>query len=469
MAPPYAQGTPYPPAQQYPQGPAYSPQYPQGQQYPPQYPQAQQYPPMASPEQAPAALLSPEQLNMLVAPVALYPDALLSQVLVACTYPLEIAEAAQWLQQNRYLEGQQLVAAAQQQNWDPSIQALVVFPDVLFRLNSDLRWTTDLGNAFLSQQADVMSAVQRLRSEAMASGRLASNPEQTVSMASQGDQRAIEIQPTNPDVMYVPNYNPAYVWGPPAWGAYPALYYPGVSFGFGYYAGVFVRGFFAGLTWGGWGWGPNWFLGSIFQNLFFFNHFGFHGWGGWGGGFGGRALWTHNPMHRMGVPYPNRALASRFGGRQMAGGFANRGYAGGRANFGNSFAGRANAFAGGNAMRGGWAASRGYSQPAFRGNSAFGGGAYRSAPAYGGMRNAPDYRTAPAFGRENRSPLYAGGFGGARGSGHSFGGFRGGNFRGGQSRGSNPGHNGFHGGGGGGSHHGGGSHGGGSHGGGHKR
>ena len=120
----------------------------------------------APPAQSAAQFLSPQQLDTLVAPVALYPDALLSQVLVAATYPMEIVEAAQWLQQNPNLQGPQLVDAARQQNWDPSIQALVVFPDVVNRLSSDIRWTTDIGNAFLAQQADVMNAVQRMRAQA---------------------------------------------------------------------------------------------------------------------------------------------------------------------------------------------------------------------------------------------------------------------------------------------------------------
>ena len=134
--------------------------------------------PPQQPAQAPppAQLLNPDQLDDLVAPIALYPDPLLSQVLVASTYPLEIVEASQWLQQNRNLQGQQLVAAARQQNWDPSVQALVVFPDVMGKLSSDVSWTTDLGNAFLAQQADVMNAVQRMRARAQAAGRLNSDP-----------------------------------------------------------------------------------------------------------------------------------------------------------------------------------------------------------------------------------------------------------------------------------------------------
>src|SRR6202162_2825924 len=135
--------------------------------------------------QQPAQQFSPDQLNAMVAPIALYPDNLLSQVLAASTYPLEVVEAAQWLRQNGNLQGQQLVDAARQQNWDPSVQALVVFPDVLNRLNSDIRWTTDLGNAFLAQQADVMSAVQGLRAQARSEGKLNSNPQETVTYQTQ--------------------------------------------------------------------------------------------------------------------------------------------------------------------------------------------------------------------------------------------------------------------------------------------
>ncbi len=278
----------------------------------------QSAPPPAAPPLQP---LSPDQLDNLVAPIALYPDGLLSQVLVASTYPLELVEAGQWLQQNPNLQGAQLVDAARQQNWDPSIQALVVFPDVIDRLTSNIRWTTDLGNAFLAQQADVMNAVQRLRAEARANGRLASNTEETVATDTEGGQTAIDIQPTNPNVVYVPDYNPEYVWGPPDYGYYPDLYYPD-AFGFSFWPGIYIGGFFGGLGWGGWGWGPNWFNCSIFENGYFFNHYGFRGFGGrgfdgrgFGGrGFEGRATWAHNPEHRLGVAYPNRTVASRFGG-----------------------------------------------------------------------------------------------------------------------------------------------------------
>jgi len=111
-------------------------------------------------DQAPAPPLNGGQLQDLVAPIALYPDTLLSQILVASTYPIEVVEAQQWFEQHRNLTGQKLLDEARKQKWDPSIQALVAFPDVLGRLNQDIRWTTDLGNAFLAQQPDVMNAVQ---------------------------------------------------------------------------------------------------------------------------------------------------------------------------------------------------------------------------------------------------------------------------------------------------------------------
>ena len=282
---------------------------------------AQEPPPpeQAPPDQAgpPAQALSPDQLGNLVAPIALYPDSLLSQVLVAATYPLEIVEAGQWLQQNRNLRGPQLVEAARQQNWDASIQALVVFPDVLTRLNSDIRWTTDLGNAFLAQQADVMNAVQRLRAQASQAGRLQSNSQVNVTNQTQGGQAAIEIQPVDPQVVYVPVYNPAYIWGPPAYGFYPPLFYPEIGFGFGFGPGIYIGSFFGGLGWGGWGWGPNWFGRSIYVNNSFFHRYGFSDFHG-GGSFQGRGAWAHDSSHRLGVPYSNSALSNRYRGASGA-------------------------------------------------------------------------------------------------------------------------------------------------------
>lgn len=252
----------------------------------PQVPAAQQT--------APRTTLTPQQLDNLVAPLALYPDPLLSQVLVASTYPLEVVEANQWLQQNRSLTGTALMDAAKQQNWDPSVQALVAFPDVLARLNQDVQWTTDLGNAFLGQQADVMAAIQRLRARAQANGKLRTTPQETVTDQTQNGQTEIAIQPADPQVIYVPTYDPAYIWGPPGWGYYPPLFYPSYGFGFGF--GIPIGGLFFGWPgWGGWGWGCNWFGGGLFINAGFFGHYGYR-YGGYGyrGGFAGHQAWAHD-------------------------------------------------------------------------------------------------------------------------------------------------------------------------------
>jgi len=191
-------------------------------------------------------------------------------VLAARTYPLEIIEAQQWLQQNRDLQGQPLIGAAKRQDWDPSVQVLVAFPDVMALLSRDIRWTTNLGNAFLAQQADVMNAIQRLRGQASNNGRLATTAQQVVTTEAQDEESAIQIQPADPQVIYPPVYDPAYVWGPPVSGAYPAASYPqggyGAGFGSGsdfgggsgFGQGINLAGLFSGLLgWGGWGWALN--------------------------------------------------------------------------------------------------------------------------------------------------------------------------------------------------------------------
>jgi hypothetical protein len=277
------------------------------------------------PARAQSQTLAPQQLDNLAAPIALYPDPLLGQVLAACTYPVELVEAQQWLQANGNLHGQQLTDAARQQNWDASIQALVAMPDVLAKLNQDIQWTTDLGNAFLAQPADVMAAVQRLRARAQSNGRLQSNQQETVTTETQNGQQAIEIQPADPQIMYVPTYDPSYVWGASEWGAYPPLYYP--AYGFGWYPGFNIGLCFGGWGGGGgggwgWGWGPNWFGGGLFINGGFFNRYGYGFGGGYGGRFGagfrGTTAWAHDASHRMGVGYSTGALNSRYGAASQA-------------------------------------------------------------------------------------------------------------------------------------------------------
>ena len=272
-----------------------------------------------TPISQPAPAISENELANLVAPIALYPDALLSQVLVASTYPLEVVEAQQWLQQNGNLHNRKLIEAAQQENWDPSVQALVAFPDVVALLNRNIRWTTDLGNAFLAQQSDVMNAIQSLRAKARGNGQLVSTPQLSVNTNTQGDQSAIEIQPADPQTMYVPAYDPSVVWGAPAEGSYPALPYAGSGFGalFGTVANLagFLPGFQGLLGLKSWGWALSWLAHALFVNNSFFNDFGFHN---FNGGSGESSLWVHNAQHRLGVPYGNSLVASRYAGGRTA-------------------------------------------------------------------------------------------------------------------------------------------------------
>jgi len=277
--------------------------------------QDQQPPPLPPPNQ----VLTPDQLNDLVAPIALYPDPLLSQIMVASTYPLEVVQAYQWLQRSPGLTGPALTEAAQQQNWDPSVQALVIFPDVLKRLNDDVTWTTNLGNAFLAQQQDVMDAVQRMRQRAEQAGKLAPTPQENVIDTTDNGQPAIEIMPADPAVMYVPVYDPLWIWGPPLWYPYPRWYWPsrgvivgGVGFGFG--AGIDVGLFFGGgwHGWGGWGWHPGWGSHAIIVNNTFIHEHGFNS--GHIADVHGNGVWQHDAAHRAGVPYARPELNNQYRG-----------------------------------------------------------------------------------------------------------------------------------------------------------
>src|SRR6516164_1234969 len=175
----------------------------------------------APPPPGGAPTLRAEQLDQLLAPIALYPDALLAQILMAATYPLEIVKANRWLRDTRHtaLSGDQLAAALEGENWDPSVKALVMVPQILMMMDANLDWTEELGGAFVTQQADVMDTIQRLRHQAAAAGTLWSNAQQSVSEKGQG----IAIEPTNPGYIYPPLYNPALVYGPWPSPEYPPL------------------------------------------------------------------------------------------------------------------------------------------------------------------------------------------------------------------------------------------------------
>src|SRR5438105_14161765 len=180
--------------------------------------------PASSPENQPSKIPS-DQLDSLVAPIALYPDPLLAQTLAAATYPLEIIQLQQWLEKNKNIKDKALADAVAKQSWDPSVQAMAALPDVVKRLADDIRWTTDLGNAFLAQQSDVMEAVQRMRKKAQDKGNLKSTEQHKVDTKVIEGNSVILIEQANPQVVYVPSYDPMIVYGAPFY-PYPPIYYP---------------------------------------------------------------------------------------------------------------------------------------------------------------------------------------------------------------------------------------------------
>jgi hypothetical protein len=281
---------------------------------------AQATPPATSQATVEEPKLPPEQLDSLVAPIALYPDPLLGQVLVASTYPLEIVQLQQWLAKNTALKDKALTDAVAKQPWDPSIQSMAALPDVVKRLGDDIQWTTQLGNAFLAQQADVMDAVQRMRKKAEGTGALKTNEQQKVETKVVEQKTVIVIEQANPQVVYVPTYNPVVVYGPPVY-AYPPIYYPPYyppSTGAVVAAGVisFGVGIAIGAAWGhgGWGYGCGWGHNDINVNIN--NSFNRNANINRNTNVnrGGNSSWSHNPQHRGGAPYSNQATASKYGG-----------------------------------------------------------------------------------------------------------------------------------------------------------
>ena len=285
--------------------------------------QEAQAPVQAAAEPEEATKLSNDQLDSLVAPIALYPDPLLAQCLVASTYPIDIVAAQQWLaadvqgvstgplKKNSSLEGDALVKAAEQQDWDPSVQALVSLPEALKLLSENIRWTADLGDAFLAQENDVMSAVQRLRAKARDSGKLASTEQQNVETRTVESETIIEIQPSSTEVVYVPSYSPTAIWGAPIY-PYPPMYYPP------YYGGAYL-GFGVGIAIGigisgGWGWNCGWHGGGNTININNNNNYVSHHNTRNNVNRSGNSNWQHNPQQRGGAPYKDRATASKYGG-----------------------------------------------------------------------------------------------------------------------------------------------------------
>jgi hypothetical protein len=309
-------------------------------------------------------------LQQLVAPIALYPDALVAQILAASAYPTQIVEAERFLQENPNLKGAELGEAVNQQDWDPSVKALTQFASVLANLDKNLSWTSELGDANYNQQAEVMQAIQFMRKKAQEAGNLKTTPQQTV--IDQGQD--VDIQPTDPEVVYVPDYDPEFAYGYPV-GLWPGFYPwwgvggPYLSFGVGFGISPFF-----GFGWGWGGWGVDWGGGFLrygggrygFQSHAFYDRNAyFHG------NMGGYAPYGRGDRGARG--FGGFGGGRRFGGGAQGFGGGGRGLGGARAHLGT----RSGAFSG--FGRGGF--TRGFSS---RGRSSFGGGGMHGGGTRGG-------------------------------------------------------------------------------------
>jgi hypothetical protein len=268
-------------------------------------------------------LLKPEELDALVAPIALYPDTLLSLVLMASTYPLEVVQAERWTEANKKLKGDELKSAVDKQAWDDSVKSLVATPSILQMMNSKLDWTQKLGDAVLAQQPDVMDAIQRLRAKAQANKKLESNKQQNVTTRQVENKQVIAIEQTDPNTVYVPYYDPAVVYGAWPYPTYPPYYFPAP----GYIAGGLLAtglAFGAGYILGNWG--GNYWNGSVNWNN---NNITVNPPGNRPGNRpdnrpGGGNNWQHRPEHRQGVRYGNADVRQKFGNNDLRAGSRDR-------------------------------------------------------------------------------------------------------------------------------------------------
>jgi hypothetical protein len=263
------------------------------------------------------SIISQQELDQILAPVALYPDSLLAQVLMASTYPLEVVMADRWVKQNKDLTGDNLIEAADKQPWDPSVKALVPFPDLLSSMAEKLEWTEKLGDAFLAQQADVMETTQSLRKRAYEAGNLKSTNEQHVIV----EQETILVEPADSSVVHVPVYDPWWVYGSWWWPYYPPyVFYPYPYASAFYYSGYigFSAGFVVGAYWGNWGY-CNWPYRTVYVN----RHYYGRPYPGYRSAHAGSVAasrgaptmqkWRHDPYHRRGVAYRDAAVGNQFG------------------------------------------------------------------------------------------------------------------------------------------------------------
>jgi hypothetical protein len=301
-----------------------------------------QSPPPGAPASGTAATTSPagsknfktEEIEQVVAPIALYTDSVLSQVLMAATYPVEVVMAQRWAKDNKALKGDALTKQLEAQSWDPSVKSLINFPDTLNMMSEKLDWTIKLGDAFIGQQKEVLDAVQRLRAKAKANGNLESNEQQKVTASapvattqSVTTTQIITIEPANPQTVYVPTYNPQYVYGGWPYPSYPPYYYYPPSYPVGSRAVWFGAGLAVGAAWG-YAWGNcNWGHGDVDIDVNRNTNINTNidrskakaniearQTNRTGSGTTGRTSFQHDPSHRRGVTYRDNATAAKFGG-----------------------------------------------------------------------------------------------------------------------------------------------------------
>ena len=394
-----------------------------------------------------AATFKQEELEQILAPIALHPDPLISQILMAATYPLEVALAERWARQNASLKGDALTAALEKQDWDPSVKSLVNFPQVLTMMSEKLDWTQRVGDAFLADQKKVLDTIQSLRAKAQASGNLKTTKEQTVIV----EEKIIKIEPANPQVVYVPTYNPTVVYGAWPYPAYPPYYYypPGyvASSMFAFGAGVAMSAAW-GYAWGSCNWGGGDVDVDVNRNTNINNNINrdqakqkLQERGQLNQK--GQGKWQHNPEHRKGVSYRDQGTAQKFNrastndaiksreqfrgraeqGRQdlARGGVADRGGPGGQSGIGDR---GGVGDRGGAGDRGGLGDRGGASQLGGGGGASRGGSGSRGGAFQGVDRGGSSARSASQRGSASR-----GGGGGGRGGG---GGGRGGGGGGGR-------------------------------------
>lgn len=377
-------------------------------------------PPNAIAQQAEGGpVFKQEEVEQLVAPIALHPDPLIAQILMASTYPLEVALADRWAKQNAKLKGDALTAALEKQDWDPSVKSLINFPQVLTMMSEKLDWTQRLGDAFLEDQKKVLDTIQSLRAKAQSSGNLKTTKEQTVIV----EEKIIKIEPANPQVVYVPTYNPTVVYGAWPYPAYPPYYY----YPPGYVAGAAMFSFAAGAAMGaawGYAWGnTNWRGGDVDvdvnRNTNINNNINRTDIKNRPAGGQNQGKWQHNPEHRKGASYRDQGTAQKFNRASTNDSIKSREQFRGRAEQGRQDISRGGVSdraggQGGLGDRGGGVGDRGGASA-----SQFGGGS-RGGAFQGADRSGSSARSASQRGSTSRASsggAARSGGGGARGGG----------------------------------------------------